>query len=635
MSSMRFAISMLSIVGIASIIGTVLKQNQSYESYIIKFGQFWFEFFEILNLYNVYQASWFLLILLFLVSSTSLCVYRNSPRIVKEFKHFQDNVKEKSLKSYKYSFEIPFSDFKKKDLIKLLNQHQFKTKEKLINNGDELIVAKKGDYQKLGYIFTHLAIIIISVGGLMDGNLIFKFQESIGSKQIEFLDKPISEISKKSWLDTSNFSFRANMLLVEGESQGVGVIPVKDGYMIQDLPFTVSLKDFNIEHYSSGQPKSFESDLMIKSKNNGEVIQKKISVNKPLYYDGVTIYQSDFQDGGSKLNLALYDMYGNSKPIPMRAEIFKHNELIVDNQKMNFEFEDFRLFNILDVQLDGEMKPKNVGPNYRYKIRNDSGQAREYETYQYPLFLDERYFFMSGMRNTPQEEFKFLRIPADADRTLDGFMIFKDLMINSKQVNLAIKSISEENTAELSENKNEVTKSFLAIWQSFITGGYNSIASNIDQNVPLQNQEQVANTYIKIIYLIGDKIISNYRENNPDFTIFNFDNEGVFTQDALNAYSDSFFYGSNFWVELKDFEQVQASGLQLTKSPGQFWVYLGSIMLVIGIFCMLYIQEIRLWIMKKSDSKNLILAFASNRDQIDFEKFVYKTKEEIKDFYSK
>jgi hypothetical protein len=50
---------------------------------------------------------------------------------------------------------------------------------------------------------------------------------------------------------------------------------------------------------------------------------------------------------------------------------------------------------------------------------------------------------------------------------------------------------------------------------------------------------------------------------------------------------------------------------------------------------MLYIQEIRLWIMKKSDSKNLILAFASNRDQIDFEKFVYKTKEEIKDFYSK
>ena len=206
MSSMRFAIAMLSIVGLASIIGTVLQQNQPYESYMIEFGQFWFDFFEILNLFNVYQASWFLLILLFLVSSTSLCVYRNTPKIVRDFRRYQENIKEKSLRAYKYSFEVPFSDFKKNDLITFLSANQFKIKEKIINEKDILIVAKKGDYQKLGYIFTHLAIIIISIGGLMDGNLIFKFQESVGSKEIELLDKPISEISKKSWLETSNFS---------------------------------------------------------------------------------------------------------------------------------------------------------------------------------------------------------------------------------------------------------------------------------------------------------------------------------------------------------------------------------------------------------------------------------------------
>ena len=38
---------------------------------------------------------------------------------------------------WKLKFE--FSDFKKKDLIKLLNQHQFKTKEKLINNGPPVL----------------------------------------------------------------------------------------------------------------------------------------------------------------------------------------------------------------------------------------------------------------------------------------------------------------------------------------------------------------------------------------------------------------------------------------------------------------------------------------------------------------
>ena len=66
LSSMRFAVSMLTVLGVASIIGTVLKQNEPYENYIIKFGQFWFEFFEKLGLFDVYHAIWFLVILLFL-----------------------------------------------------------------------------------------------------------------------------------------------------------------------------------------------------------------------------------------------------------------------------------------------------------------------------------------------------------------------------------------------------------------------------------------------------------------------------------------------------------------------------------------------------------------------------------------
>ena len=105
----------------------------------------------------------------------------------------------------------------------------------------------------------------------------------------------------------------------------------------------------------------------------------------------------------------------------------------------------------------------------------------------------------------------------------------------------------------------------------------------IDVNFFRQMVEQVASTYIKIIHLIADQLILDYQDNNPTSTPFNFDDVTVFSQDALNGYSDSFFYGSNFWVELRDFDHIQASGLQLTKSPGQFWVYLGSIMLVLGI----------------------------------------------------
>ena len=41
--SVNLAITLLVAVGIASIVGTVLKQNEAFQNYIIKFGPSWFE----------------------------------------------------------------------------------------------------------------------------------------------------------------------------------------------------------------------------------------------------------------------------------------------------------------------------------------------------------------------------------------------------------------------------------------------------------------------------------------------------------------------------------------------------------------------------------------------------------------
>ncbi|MEB0015275.1 cytochrome c biogenesis protein ResB, partial [Glaciimonas sp. Cout2] len=46
LSSMRFAISLLSLIAIASVIGTVLKQNEPMPNYVNQFGPFWFEVFK-------------------------------------------------------------------------------------------------------------------------------------------------------------------------------------------------------------------------------------------------------------------------------------------------------------------------------------------------------------------------------------------------------------------------------------------------------------------------------------------------------------------------------------------------------------------------------------------------------------
>ena len=84
LSSMRFAISLLTVICIASIIGTVLKQHEPVVNYVNQFGPFWAQVFRAARLDAVYSAWWFLLILAFLVVSTSLCIARNTPHIVRD-----------------------------------------------------------------------------------------------------------------------------------------------------------------------------------------------------------------------------------------------------------------------------------------------------------------------------------------------------------------------------------------------------------------------------------------------------------------------------------------------------------------------------------------------------------------------
>jgi cytochrome c biogenesis protein len=105
LSSMRFAISLLTIICIASVIGTVLKQNEPGVNYVNQFGPFWAELFTTLKLNTVYSAWWFLLILAFLVISTSLCIARNTPKILVDLKNYKENIREQSLKAFHHKAE--------------------------------------------------------------------------------------------------------------------------------------------------------------------------------------------------------------------------------------------------------------------------------------------------------------------------------------------------------------------------------------------------------------------------------------------------------------------------------------------------------------------------------------------------
>src|SRR5688572_510671 len=104
-SSMRFAISLLTVICVASVIGTVLKQGEPFTNYVNQFGPFWAELFMAVRLNSVYSAWWFLLILAFLVVSTSLCIARNTPKIVADLKAYKENIRENALKAFHHRAE--------------------------------------------------------------------------------------------------------------------------------------------------------------------------------------------------------------------------------------------------------------------------------------------------------------------------------------------------------------------------------------------------------------------------------------------------------------------------------------------------------------------------------------------------
>jgi cytochrome c biogenesis protein len=649
LSSMRFAISLLTVLAIASVIGTVLKQNEPYPNYVIEFGQYWFSLFEMLGLYDVYHSGWFLVILTFLVLSTSMCIYRNTPLMLREMKSFREHAQENSLRHFAHQaeYEIPAeSPGLQERLTGFLTRSGYRFRVSATAEGDTLIAAKAGSYHRVGYILTHAAIVIICIGGLMDGNVPLKVEELLGLKKIETRDIPQSQVPAASRLSPANLSFRGNVTIPEGSSADVVFLNVGEGYLVQDLPFVVALKKFHIEHYSTGQPKAFASDIVVTDKATGESITHTISVNHPLIFKGIAIYQASFGDGGTKLKLNAWDLFStDTQRVPLDGQINQTSHITRGNNPFTIEFTDFRPFNIesfggksvheatgsplenaMSVFGSGASKHekdlRNVGPSFQYKVRDAQGQAKEYSNYMLPMQFENRWYLLSGVRGSPAEPFRYMRFPMDEDGSIQGFMDLRAVLLDrASYPEIARRFVAAAFTGDaVSETmRTKLAESTVKVLEMFTSRGYDAMARFIRDSVPEADQEKVAQTYLKILESAGFEAYQLARERAGKQPVAADENHLQFVRDTLNTMSDMFFYGAPVYLQLAQYDEVQASGLQLTRSPGKNIVYGGSVLLVLGVFAMFYIRERRIWLLLKRRDGRLLFAMSGNRKTLDFE----------------
>ncbi|TKC77863.1 cytochrome c biogenesis protein ResB [Trinickia terrae] len=684
LSSMRFAIALLVILSIASIIGTVLTQDDPYPNYVNQFGPFWADIFRALSLYTVYSSWWFMLILGFLIVSISLCVLRNAPKMIADVKSWKDKVREGSLRAFhhKAEFAVHGERAKTAATLRALSGklgYKFVARE---SDGATLISAKRGAMAKIGYIFAHLAIVVICIGGLLDSNLPIKLQMWLFGKTPVDTSAVISEISPNHRLSPSNPTFRGYAWVPEGQHVSTAILNQPNGSLIQDLPFSIRLNKFIVDYYSTGMPKLFASDIVVIDHQTGKEIPARVEVNKPFEYDGVSIYQSSFQDGGSQLTMTAWPMAGDSaKTYPFGGAVGASAPLLASMAAIpgangqTVEFSDFRAINVenvtdangsndvrgvahktlaeeLDQRLGSGAKTQNplnlhnIGPSVQYKIRSADGQAREFNNYMLPVDVNGERMFLAGVRTTPNDPFRYLRIPADSGGTLKEWMQLRAaletpaLRAQAAQ-RFAARSVLDQNAAlrdHLQDSALRVLTLFAGADVSAGAGvdgrplgGFQAVAAFIDRSVPKDEQQKAASLLLRMMEGATWDLWQVAREQAGEPGMKPDADSTRFIQSSINALSDSFLYGSPVFLQLDSYKQVQASVFQLTRAPGKKVVYLGSLLLVLGIFSMFYVRERRLWFWLKDTATGtcVVMAMSTARKTLDFEKEFVRTRDAV------
>ena len=679
LSSMRFSISLLTLICITSVIGTVLKQNEPMNNYVNQFGPFWADVFATMQLYSVYSVWWFLLILAFLVTSTSLCIARNTPKILIDLKAYKENIREQSLKAFHHKAQaalVGAPETQAQRLGKLLVTGGWKVK---LQQRDTpagpgwMVAAKIGAANKIGYIAAHSAIVLVCLGGLLDGDLVVRAQMWLGGKTPYTGGGLIADVKPEHRLGVNNPTFRGNLLVSEGSQASTAILSQSDGIVLQELPFSIELKKFIIEHYSTGMPKLFASEIVIHDKATGEKIPARVEVNHPASYKGVEIYQSSFDDGGSSVKLKALPMSAATQPFEIEGVIGSSSQLTNGNEKLTLEYTALRVMNIenlsggngsaVDVRkvdlrasveqrlgaankADAKKVLHNVGPSITYKLRDAAGQAREFHNYMLPVDLgDGMPVYLMGLRDTPTEAFRYLRVPADAQGASDDFFRLREALatpaLRERAVRRYANKVVDASRPDLVPQLTQSAERALALFAGAeavnaaqpgkTVAGLQAVADFIEANVPEAERERAGEVLIRILNGALFELTQISRERAGLKVLEPTEKTQAWMTQAVLALSDAQVYPAPMVLQLADFTQVQASVFQVARAPGKTIVYLGCALLILGIFAMLYVRERRLWIWlaPKDDRTEATLALSTNRKTMDGDKEFVQLREKL------
>ena len=258
-ADLRFAIAILLIIALSSIIGTVIEQDQSIEFYKLNypltnrvFGFLSWDLIINLGFDHVYKTWWFIVfIILFGMSLFTCTLLQQLP----------------SLKiSRRCQFFRTSGQFQRLKVTTTLNNknfHQLVSKIKKTNysifHQKNIIYAYKGLIGRIAPIIVHFSMILILIGTIFGAVNGFKAQEII----------PKTE------------TFHIQNILSNGQFTSIPKVSTR-------------VNDFWITYTKQKTVNQFYSDISILNVDGNEINRKTIFVNSPARYKGINYYQTDW-----------------------------------------------------------------------------------------------------------------------------------------------------------------------------------------------------------------------------------------------------------------------------------------------------------------------------------------------------
>ena len=287
-ADLRFSIFTLLLISFCSIIGTVIEQDQSIETYKINypitnpvFGFLSWDRILYLGFDHVYQTWWFLFLIFLFGLSLVLCSFLQqlpSLKIARRCQFFRTSNAFYKLKNYTILTTLSFSK-----ILASIKMEQYS-----IFQQKNIVYSYKGLIGRIAPIIVHFSMILVLVGTIFGSLFGFKAQEII----------PKTE------------NFHIQNILANG---ACSIIPQRSG----------RVNDFWITYTKNKTVSQFHSDISILNTEGNETKRKTISVNYPLIHKGIYYYQTDwnlislrFKNGNNQIiEYPLVNIFPNQEKI--------------------------------------------------------------------------------------------------------------------------------------------------------------------------------------------------------------------------------------------------------------------------------------------------------------------------------